>query len=91
MPENFSAPDFAKRRDIASWPSLSTLIVKTPEAVKQEAVSAFLSTQTRTSGGSSETEETALAVSPAGCPCASRVVTTVTPVAKCPMTRRNSD
>ena len=37
-------------------------------------------------GGSTETEAKALAVSPARLPCSSRVVTTVTPVAKRPTT-----
>jgi len=39
-------------------------------------------TQTRICGGSSETEQNALTVSPVGRPSASRVVTIVTPVAK---------
>src|SRR6185369_15725098 len=44
----------------------------------------------RMSGGTSETEETAFAVSPYGLPLSSRVVMTVTPVAKWPITRRSS-
>jgi len=42
--------------------------------------------QTRTSGGTSETEQTAVAVSPRGCPWRSVVVTTVTPAASDPIT-----
>jgi hypothetical protein len=48
------------------------------------------SKQTRTSGGSSDSELTALAVVPTGWPSAPRDVMTVTPVAKCPMAFRNS-
>jgi len=40
-------------------------------------------------GGTSETEQTAVAVNPRGSPCRSRVVTTVTPVARRPMALRN--
>ncbi len=52
-------------------------------------MSFFLSTDTRTNGGSSDTEATELAVMPTGRPPASRVVTTVTPVAKRPSNWRN--
>src|SRR5690242_15562153 len=48
------------------------------------------SKQTRTSGGVSDSEVTALAVVPTGWPSASTEVTTVTPVAKCPIASRNS-
>src|SRR5450631_4005297 len=48
------------------------------------------SKQTRTSGGSSDSEVTALAVVPTGWPSASTDVTTVTPVAKRPIASRNS-
>jgi hypothetical protein len=50
-----------------------------------------LSKQTSTSGGSSDSEVTALAVVPTGSPPSPTDVTTVTPVAKCPITWRNSD
>src|SRR5687767_6895055 len=42
------------------------------------------------SGGTSDTDVKALAVSPAGRPSPSRVVTTVTPLAKLPRPRRKS-
>jgi len=42
-----------------------------------------------TSGGWSDSEVTALAVVPTGLPSASIEVTTVTPVAKCPIALRN--
>ena len=48
------------------------------------------SKQTRTSGGSSDSEVTALAVVPTGSPSAPTEVITVTPVAKWPMACRNS-
>src|SRR5438094_355995 len=46
-------------------------------------------TDTSTSGGCSETDATELAVIPSGRPAGSRVVTTVTPVAKQPSSWRN--
>ena len=48
------------------------------------------SKQTSTSGGSSDSEVTALAVVPTGLPSAPSEVTIVTPVAKWPMAWRNS-
>jgi len=45
---------------------------------------------TNTKGGSSETEQNALAVKPQGAPSGRRAVTMVTPVANDPSTRRNS-
>jgi hypothetical protein len=48
------------------------------------------SKQTRMSGGSSDSEVTALAVVPTGVPSAPIDVITVTPVAKWPMASRNS-
>ncbi len=56
----------------------------------QPCVSAPCSTHTSTSTGLTDTEHTALAVSPHGSPSPRTVVTTVTPLAKCPITRRNS-
>src|SRR3990172_143878 len=44
--------------------------------------------QTRRRGGTSDTEVNAVAVSPHGCRSTVRVVTTVTPAAKLPMTFR---
>src|SRR6266700_5493918 len=52
-------------------------------------MSLFRTTDTRTSGGSSDTEATELAVIPIGRPAGSRVVRTVTPVAKRPSSWRN--
>ena len=46
--------------------------------------------QTSSSGGSSESELTALAVVPVGRPAASRVVTSVTPVANRPIPCRRA-
>ena len=48
-----------------------------------------LITQTRISGGSSDTDENAFAVMPYAC-SSPRVVTTVTPVANAPTVERNS-
>jgi len=49
------------------------------------------SKQTSTSGGSSDSEVTALAVVPTGSPSAPIEVTTVTPVAKWSIAWRNSE
>ena len=48
------------------------------------------SKQTRMSGGSRDSEQTALAVVPTGSPSGPTEVTIVTPVAKCPTAWRNS-
>ena len=48
-----------------------------------------LRSETMISGGSSDTDETALAVEPNGRPWPSTAVTTVTPVAKCPIVARS--
>lgn len=49
------------------------------------------SKQTSTSGGSSDSEVTVLAVVPTGSPSSPTDVTTVTPVAKRPIACRNCD
>src|SRR5882724_12577942 len=49
-----------------------------------------LSMQTRTSGGSSDNEQNALTVHPAGSPSGLTVVITVTPVANRPSARRSN-
>src|SRR5689334_24958201 len=65
------------------------LTANTPLLLMCSAPSEPLITHTRISGGSSDTDENALAVMPY--PCSSpRVVTTVTPVANAPTVARNS-
>src|ERR1035437_9408989 len=49
----------------------------------------LLSTQTRMSGGSSDTDVKELAVRPCASPAWLRIVTMATPVAKCPQAMRN--
>src|SRR5438552_2605905 len=49
----------------------------------------LLSTQTRIRGGSSDTDVKELAVKPCDSPASLRIVTTATPVAKCPHAMRN--
>src|SRR6266704_3090497 len=87
---NFSGPPEAKRRDQDSWPSWSTLTPKRPEACRAWFTSERWSTHTRIRGGSRLTEQNAFAVRPAGRPAASRVVTTVMPLANCPRAWRNA-
>jgi hypothetical protein len=53
-------------------------------------VALLRSKQTNSSGGSSDSDVTALAVVPTGSPSSPIEVMTVTPVAKCPMASRNS-
>ena len=79
---NLSPPDTAKRREISSCSSERMFTTNTFEVKKCAWLSALRSTHTRRSGGTSDTEVTALAVSPKGRPASSRVVMTVTPVQK---------
>src|SRR5438093_13714940 len=60
------------------------------EFLKACRLLSLLSRQTKTRTGSNETDVNELTVSPQGCPSGSDVVTTVMPVAKLPITRRNS-
>src|SRR5580693_5336806 len=65
------------------------LTPKTPACATARPVSLVLFRQTRIMGGSIDSEETALAVVPKGAPLAV-VVMTVTPLAKRPITSRNT-
>src|SRR5579863_7995072 len=70
------------------WPS--TLTTNAPWLRTARRVALLRSKQTSSSGGSSDSDVTALAVVPTGSPSSPIEVTTVTPVAKCPMASRNS-
>ena len=63
------------------------LTPKRPVSRTTGSVRDSLSNATSRSSGSSDSEQTALAVIPTG-PSGDPAVTTVTPVAKCPMTER---
>src|SRR5439155_182848 len=89
MPSNRFGWSAANRRETASWSAASTFNTKRCAARSAGYMSFFLSTDTRTRGGSSDTEATELAVIPTGRPVGSRVVRTVTPVAKRPSSWRN--
>src|SRR5439155_9013455 len=89
MPSNRFGWSAANRRETASWSAASTFNTKRCAARSAGYMSFLLSTDTRTSGGSSDTEATELAVIPTGWPAGSRVVRTVTPVAKRPSSWRN--
>src|SRR5215207_5096804 len=80
-PANLSSARRAKRRASTSSLSPSTLTAKRRLASIASCVGSRLSMQTSSSTGSSDSEQTALAVIPAGRPWYV-VVTTVTPVAK---------
>jgi hypothetical protein len=67
------------------------LTAKAPCATKGSCDWDPRSMQTRTRGGSSETEVNELTVSPTGAPVASRAATTVTPVGYDAMTVRSTD
>src|SRR5690606_10683821 len=91
-PRNFSSGSApANLRDSDSPWKGRMFTAKYPARRMHSWESACFSTHTRTRRGSSDTELNALTVSPHGVPVSgSRVVTTATPVAKCPMVRRNS-
>ena len=69
------------------WPS--TLTANAPWPLMADRVALLRSKQTSTSGGSSESDVTAFAVVPTGSPSGPTEVTTVTPVAKCPIASRS--
>src|SRR5213076_127436 len=89
MPSKRFGCSAANRREIASWSAASTFSTKRFAAWSAGYMSFFRSTDTRTRGGSSDTDATELAVIPTGRPAGSRVVRTVTPVAKRPSSWRN--
>ena len=89
-PANLSPPEAANWRERYSWSRRRTLTANQPWRANAGWAVAAWSTQTRIRGGSSETEVKALAVIPHGCPCSSRLVTTVTPAANRRNAARNS-
>src|SRR5436309_11531142 len=89
MPSKRFGCSAANRRKIASVSAASTFNTKRWAAWSAGYMSFFWSTDTRPSGGSSDTDATELAVIPTGRPAGSRVVRTVTPVAKRPSSWRN--
>src|ERR1700744_1537607 len=80
----------AKWRETFFCPADSRLKAKRSARHKASCNWADLSTQKRTSGGSSETEVSELTVRPMGPSLASRAVTTVMPVVKQPIIWRKS-
>src|SRR5207248_9634434 len=89
MPSKRLGWSSANRREIASCSAASTLSTKRSAALSAGCMSLSRATDTSTSGGSSDTDATELAVIPTGRPAGSRVVRTVTPVAKRPSSWRN--
>jgi len=84
-------PRRAKLVDRCSCGAASTFTTNAPCPRMARRVRLPRSKQTSTSGGSSDSELTALAVVPTGSPSSSIDVTIVTPVAKWPIACRNSD
>jgi len=76
-----SSPLVAKRMASPACSSARMLTANRPAAVTARPVADVLLRQTRSIGGSSESELTALAVVPCGLPSCSAVMT-VTPLAK---------
>src|SRR5581483_7115194 len=76
---NLSSAFEANSRASSPRPSRRKLTTNRPPARRAGSVREVRSTQTRSSGGSAETDETAVVVSPRGVPSTSRVVTTATP------------
>ena len=76
---NLSSLFDAKSRASSDRPSRRKLTTNRPPARSAGSVREVRSTQTSRSGGSAETDETAVVVSPRGVPSASSVVTMATP------------
>ncbi len=89
-PSNLLGTDSANLRDSACWPAARMLTAKWLAFRKAERFCELRARHHSTSGGFKETEVKELTVTPAGVPSLARVVTTATPVANCPSTRRNS-
>jgi hypothetical protein len=87
---NLSTVFEAKTPDAAFWLSFRMLIAKLLEAAKTVCPSACLAIQTRTRGGSSDTDVKEFAVKPRGSASGPIAVTMVTPVRKEPSARLNS-
>jgi hypothetical protein len=89
IPVNLSPPDRANARHSSAWLSDSTLTQKLSAArIRGQLVDAFDGAMA-ISGGSSDSETKLWQVKPTGCePWIA--VTTVTPVAKCPITSRSA-
>src|SRR4051812_30945934 len=87
-PSNLS-PLPAKRIAASAWPSPRMLTAKRRAAAIACPVDDDLFRHTSSIGGSSDSEQTALAVGPEGC-CSCSTVITATPLAKRPMMSRNS-
>jgi hypothetical protein len=84
------SPRRAKFADRCRCAAASTFTANAPRPRMARSVWLSRSKQTSTSGGSSDSEVTALAVVPTGLPSAVSDVITVTPVTKWPMACRNS-
>src|ERR1700722_5454594 len=89
-PSRRGLPVRPRRCRTPSQRAASTLTANAPWARTDCSVRLDRSKQTRISGGSRESELTALAVVPTGWPSGSTEVTTVTPVAKWPIACRKS-
>src|SRR4029078_2975177 len=92
-PQNSSRPGltgaWAKQSDRSCWSVPSTLTAYLPARRTMGVMNRLRSSATMTRAGSTDTDEKALTVIPAGC-SPSKVVTTLIPVAKWPMTCRKS-
>ena len=84
-------PRRAKLAERCCWGAASTLTTNAPCERTARRVRLARSKQTSTSGGSSDSDVTALAVVPTGSPSSHIDVTTVTPVAKWLIACRNSE
>ncbi len=88
-PANLSAPLTANPRHSAPWSAPRTFTQNAPARAMRGQVVDVRATMKVTSGGFSESEAKDWQAKPVG-PSVSRAVTTVTPLAKWPSTRRNS-
>src|SRR6188472_323497 len=89
-PLNLSSSFDAKSRQSSLPPSPAKLTTNRPLSRSAASVREARSTQTRIVGGSAETLQTAVVVSPRGVPSASSVVTIATPDGNEAMTSKNA-
>src|SRR5262249_5371663 len=80
---NLLSSELAKRCEKSTWSTASTLTAKCLEVVNAERLLEMFMIDHSTSGGSIDSDEKELAVTPNGSPSAT-VVMTVTPVENCP-------
>src|SRR6478609_432261 len=88
-PSKRSSASLAKRQHSSPWLACRMLTQNRPLGSMSGQLFEFRPGKKPTRGGSSETDANEPIVRPFGCPSTPSPVITVTPVGKCPSTRRN--